>query len=161
MAQQLRSFFSLLQRTWSLFPGPTWWLTNIYNPTFRKGDALFLKNTIYLVHRYTCKQNQETHKIIRLKKKKWAHRDLIAFLMKFSIWWQWGGIDNQLADYIYKCHDYKLLKVLRKERGQFFRSWGQGIQPSLCRGRESFFLTVNKESGSEHTVRIWCKERGK
>lgn len=163
MAQQLRSFFSLLQRTWSLFPGPTWWLTNIYNPTFREGDALFLKNTIYLVHRYTCKQNQETHKIIRLKKKRNEHIETwLHFLWSFQFGGSGGGgIDNQLADYIYKCHDYKLLKVLWKERGQFFRSWGQGIQPSLCRGRESFFLTVNKESGSEHTVRIWCKERGK
>lgn len=69
MAQQLRSFLFSFAKDLESLPRTQWWLTNIYNPTFREGDALFLKNTIYLVHRYTCKQNQETHKIIRFKKK--------------------------------------------------------------------------------------------
>lgn len=64
MAQWLRTL--VLQRTWVWYPGPTRWDTTICNLSSRGSGPLFWPPQVHIhtVHRYSCRQSTQTHKIM-------------------------------------------------------------------------------------------------
>jgi hypothetical protein len=66
-------------RTQVCLPALTWWLTTLYNSSFRESkNSHPFRHCTHVVHRHACTQNTLTHKIKRKPK-----RGLLCFLVFF------------------------------------------------------------------------------